>query len=63
LASIALAQGENTRAQELLTRYLTSLDRLPGSGMIAAERRRVRDMKIDVHAARRRAPINLRIGG
>jgi hypothetical protein len=44
LGAIALAKGENARAQELLTRYLTSLDRLPSSGTIAAERRRTVDL-------------------
>ena len=44
LASIAMAKGESARAQELLTRHLTSLDRLPRSGMIAAERRRIVDL-------------------
>ena len=38
LAAIALARGEHARAHELLTRYLTVLDRCPPSGLIAAER-------------------------
>jgi len=40
LASIALARGEHARAHELLTRYLTVLDRCPPSGLIIAERAR-----------------------
>lgn len=39
-AAIALAKGKDARAHELLARYLTSLDRRPSSGMIAAERSR-----------------------
>jgi hypothetical protein len=40
LAAIALARGEQARAQELLTRFLAVLDRYPASGMITAERAR-----------------------
>jgi hypothetical protein len=40
LASIAVATGENDRAREHLTRYLALVDKLPNSGILAAERAR-----------------------
>jgi hypothetical protein len=44
LASIALARGEHAKANELLTRHLAALDRLPPSGSGAAERARTLDL-------------------
>jgi len=40
LGAIALVKGDHARAHELLTRYLTDLDRRPPSGFLAAERAR-----------------------
>jgi hypothetical protein len=44
LASIALAHGQRVQAHELLTRYLSMLDQLPPSGILAAERTRTIDL-------------------
>jgi hypothetical protein len=44
LASIALANGDDARAREFLTRYLALLDRRTSSGALAAERARTLDL-------------------